>query len=121
MSDVLTRPRILVVEDEMMIAIMLEDMLDDIGCTVAGMAAKPDEALAIIASARIDAAILDVNLNGAHSFDVAAALDLRGVPFLFSTGYGSVSLDERYRSRPVLQKPFRQDELQTVLNRILAK
>jgi CheY-like chemotaxis protein len=121
MSDMPARPKILIVEDEMMIAIMLEDMLDDLGCAVAGTAAKPHEALAIIAAQPIDAAILDVNLNGAHSYDIAAALDERGVPFLFSTGYGSVALDERFRARPVLQKPFRQEELQSILDAMLAR
>jgi DNA-binding response OmpR family regulator len=121
MSDVPARPKILIVEDEMMIAIMLEDMLDDLGCAVAGLAAKPDEALALIEKEPVDAAILDVNLNGAHSFDIAAALEARGVPFMFSTGYGSVMVDERYRTRPVLQKPFRQAELESVLNVMLAR
>jgi len=116
------RPKILIVEDEMIIAMMLEEMLDDLGCTVAGLATKPEEALAIIETEPMDAAILDVNLNGAHSFDIAAALDARGVPFMFSTGYGSIAgMDDRYRTRPVLRKPFRQDELQNVLNAVLAK
>jgi CheY-like chemotaxis protein len=121
MSNVPARPRVLIVEDEMMIAIMLEDMLDDLGCIVAGVACKPDEALAMIADGPLDAAILDVNLNGAHSFDIAAELTERSVPFMFSTGYGAINLDERYRSRPVLQKPFRQEELQSALEAVLAK
>jgi DNA-binding response OmpR family regulator len=121
MCDIPARPKILVVEDEMMIAIMLEDMLDDMGWAVAGMAAKPAEAMAIISEITIDAAILDVNLNGAHSFDIAAELAARGVPFMFSTGYGATMLDERFRTRPVLQKPFRQEELESALNVMLGK
>jgi DNA-binding response OmpR family regulator len=121
MSQTPVRPRILIVEDEMMIAIMLEDMLDELGCAVAGIAGKPEEAMAFIESQPIEAAILDVNLNGAHSFAVAEALDERGVPFMFSTGYGAIVLEERYRTRPVLQKPFRQEELEAAVNVMLAK
>jgi DNA-binding response OmpR family regulator len=121
MSQTPVRPRILIVEDEMMIAIMLEDMLDELGCAVAGIAGKPEEAMAFIESQPIEAAILDVNLNGAHSFAVAEALDERGVPYMFSTGYGAIVLEERYRTRPVLQKPFRQEELEAAVNVMLAK
>jgi DNA-binding response OmpR family regulator len=121
MSQTAVRPRILIVEDEMMIAIMLEDMLDELGCAVAGIAGKPEEAMAFIESQPIEAAILDVNLNGIQSFAIAAALDERGVPFMFSTGYGALVVEERYRTRPVLQKPFRQEELEAAVNMMLAK
>jgi DNA-binding response OmpR family regulator len=121
MSQTAVRPRILIVEDEMMIAIMLEDMLDELGCAVAGIAGKPEEAMAFIESQPIEAAILDVNLNGIQSFAIAAALDERGVPFMFSTGYGALVVEERYRTRPVLQKPFRQEELEAAVNVMLAR
>jgi DNA-binding response OmpR family regulator len=121
MSETPVRPRILIVEDEMMIAIMLEDMLDELGCAVAGIAGKPEEAMAFIESQPIEAAILDVNLNGIQSFEIAAALDKRGVPFMFSTGYGAIVVEERYRTRPVLQKPFRQEDLEAAVNVMLAR
>lgn len=111
--------KILIVEDETMIAIMLEDMLDELGYRVAGVAAKTPQALALIDSAPIDAAILDLNLAGHDSYDIAAALEDRGIPFLFSTGYAALAVEERYRSRPFLQKPFRQEELQKALSKML--
>ncbi len=113
--------KILIVEDEMMIAVMLEDMLYDLGYGVVGTAAKPSQALDIIQSASPDAAILDVNLDGQSSYEIAVALDERGVPFLFSTGYGAHGVAERFRGRPVLQKPFRQEELEKVLGAMLRK
>jgi len=117
----LSGQRVLIVEDEMMIAMMLEDMLSQLGCTVAAMAANPASALAIIESQPIDAAVLDVNLDGQTSYGVAAALEERGIPFLFSTGYGALALDERYRRRRLLQKPFRQEDLGKALSAILAE
>jgi CheY-like chemotaxis protein len=105
-----------------MIAVMLEDMLEEIGCTVAGVAGKPAQAMAILnAELPIDAAILDVNLGGNTSFAIAAALEERGIPFLFSTGYGAFAVDERYRGRPFLQKPFQQEELQDALSGMLLR
>ena len=112
------RRRVLIVEDEMMIAMMIEDMLFDLGYQVAGMAAKPGQALEMICSGSPDAAILDVNLDGHNSYEIAAALDERGVPFLFSTGYGARGVAERFRSRPILQKPFRQEDLEKALSQI---
>jgi CheY-like chemotaxis protein len=111
--------KILIVEDEAMIAIMLEDMLDELGYGVAGIAAKTPQALELIDSTPVDAAILDVNLSGQESYDIAAVLEERGIPFLFSTGYAALAVEERYRSRPFLQKPFRQEELQKALSKML--
>jgi CheY-like chemotaxis protein len=120
MTDEPTNGRqILIVEDETMIAIMLEDMLDELGYGVAGVAAKTPQALELIDSVPIDAAILDLNLAGQDSYDIAAALEERGVPFLFSTGYAALAVEERYRERPFLQKPFRQEELQKALSGML--
>jgi CheY-like chemotaxis protein len=102
-----------------MIAIMLEDMLDELGYGVAGVAAKTPQALELIDRVPIDAAILDLNLAGQDSYDIAAALEERGVPFLFSTGYAALAVEERYRERPFLQKPFRQEELQKALSGML--
>ena len=112
--------RILIVEDEMLVAMNIEDMLLDLGHEVAGLAGRLEPALALAREAEIDVAMLDVNLAGEQSFPVADALIERGVPFLFATGYGLKGIPERYRDRPVLQKPFRGQDLAQVLRETLA-
>ena len=98
---------ILVLEDEMMIAMLLEDMLGDLGCAVLGPVATADSALALLEESTVNAALLDVNLShGKSSYPVADALTTRGIPFAFVTGYGANILEPRYRDRPTLQKPF---------------
>src|SRR4030081_2030674 len=98
--------RILVVEDELMIRMLLEDMLGELGYTVAAEAARIDEALQAAKSADFDIAILDVNHTGGPTSPVADALVARGMPFVFATGYGEQGLPETYRGRPTLKKPF---------------
>ena len=100
------RLRILIVEDEMLVAMNIEDMLLDLGHEVAGLASRLAPALALAADADIDAAVLDVNLAGEQSFEVADLLEQRGIPFLFATGYGIHGIVERHRGRTVIQKPF---------------
>ena len=112
--------RVLVIEDEMMVAMLLQDMLADLGCAVVGPAARVEQALAIIqAAGALDAAVLDVNLNGQRSYPVADVLAARSVPFVFATGYGEDSLMNGYRSFPLLQKPFKQSELGDTLAKLL--
>ena len=112
--------RILVVEDEMMIAMLVEDMLSDLGCRVVGPAYNFESALEMARTVEgVDAAILDVNLAGQPVFDVADALRERGVPAIFSTGYGEAGLREVDRKSPVLQKPFRTVELIDALTFVL--
>jgi len=111
--------RILVVEDEMMIRMLLEDMLGELGYTVAAEAAKIDEALAAAKTGEFDVAILDVNLNGESISPVADALAARGTPFVFATGYGERGLPEAYRDRPTLKKPFQIDGLGRTLESAL--
>jgi len=103
--------RVLVVEDEMMIAMMLEDMLADMGHEVVGVAPNLKAALALAADAEIDVAILDINLAGERSFPVAHLLRSRGVPFLFATGYGVLGLEDPFRDILTLKKPFQMTEL----------
>jgi CheY-like chemotaxis protein len=105
------RLRILVVEDEMLVAMNIEDMLLELGHEVAGLASRLGPALALARESRFDAAMLDVNLAGEPSFPVADLLIDRGVPFLFATGYGRQGIEEKYRGYPMLQKPFRAVEL----------
>lgn len=107
MIDGLTDSRILIVEDESLVAMLLETILEDMGCQPLGPVATVDEALAFLESgAALDAALLDVNVAGREVFPVAAMLEARGVPFVFSTGYGEGGLPEAWRGRPTIQKPF---------------
>jgi CheY-like chemotaxis protein len=113
------RLRILVVEDEMLVAMNIEDMLLELGHEVAGLASRLGPALALAGESRFDAAMIDVNLAGEPSFPVADLLIERGIPFLFATGYGRQGIDERYRDHPMLQKPFRAKDLEKALAEIV--
>ena len=119
MTDKAT-PRVLVVEDEFLIRMLLEDMLADLGYDVAGAVGTIKEASELAAQAEFNVAILDVNLDGQEVYPVAEILAKRGVPFVFVSGYGEGSLPEPYRSRPVLQKPFQVAQLKTALAALLA-
>jgi DNA-binding NtrC family response regulator len=110
---------ILVVEDEMIVAWVMEEMLAIFGCEVVGPAARVHQALAMAEAEAIDAAVLDVNLNGQKSFPVADALAARGVPFAFTTGYGKHSLPDSYRRFPMLQKPFTRLQLADTITKLL--
>ena len=107
--------RVLVVEDEMLIGMLLEDMLMDLGHEVAAVVPRLKEALAAVDRETYDVAILDVHLQGESAFPVAEALIAKGIPFVFATGYGERGPPEDYRGRPVLQKPFAKDDLERVL------
>ena len=111
----LTGLRVIVVEDESLVGMLLEDTLVDLGCTVVAIASELGEAREVLSSADFDAAILDVNLNGLRTFELAASLAQRRIPFVFSTGYGASILPEHFRGVPVLTKPFRQDEFRQAL------
>jgi len=113
--------RVLVVEDEMMVSMLIEDMLSDMGCTVVGPASRLDEATELAQAGGIDCAVLDVNLGGQPIFPVADLLRERGCPFAFATGYGDAGLRDVDRGTPVLQKPFREGDLARVLGDLRAK
>jgi CheY-like chemotaxis protein len=122
MDKSLSGCRILVVEDEMMILMLIEGMLRDLGCESVVAAATVDQALALINAQTFDLAMLDVNLNGQNSYAVADALTALGLPFFFSTGYSAHGLKEGYRNQLVLNKPFqRQTLLETVASLLAAK
>ncbi|MFN3943686.1 MAG: response regulator [Allosphingosinicella sp.] len=114
------RLRILVVEDEMLVAMNIEDMLLELGHEVAGLASRLEPALALAADGAFDAAMLDVNLAGEPSFPVADILARRGIPYLFATGYGARGVEEKHRAAPVLQKPFRAADLNSALRALMA-
>jgi CheY-like chemotaxis protein len=111
--------RIFVAEDEMMIRMLLEDMLEELGYVITAQAGRIEDAMAAATTAEFDLAILDVNLNGAPIAPVADALQARGMPFVFASGYGEGDLPEPHRDRPFLRKPFRMDSLQRMLERAL--
>ena len=121
MNSGLSGRRVLLVEDEVMVAWVLEDMLAELGCTVVGPAARVDQALAMIEAEAVDAVVLDVNLNGERSYPVADALAARGVPFVFSTGYNKNGLHAGYLGFPMLQKPFELSTLDELISRFIAE
>ena len=123
MSDesLLSGRRVLIVEDEVMVAWALEDMLTDIGCVIIGPAARVNQALAMIETEVIDVALLDINLNGEKSYPVADALAVRGVPFVFSTGYRQDRMPDGYKQFPTLQKPFSGEKLAEELAKLVIR
>jgi len=112
--------RILIVEDEMTIALLMEDMLVELGHDVVGMAMRLPQALELARSLSFDLAIIDVNLDGLVSFPVADVLRDRRVPFIFATGYGAAGIDLPYKDRLVVKKPFDLKNLRTAIENIAA-
>ena len=104
--------RVLLVEDEALVAMMMRDILLELGLSVAGPFCTPAEAVTAARDDGVDAAILDVNLGGELIYPVADALAARGVPFVFVTGYGAESIDGRFAHVPILQKPIERQVLQ---------
>jgi DNA-binding response OmpR family regulator len=112
--------RILLVEDEAMIAILVEDMAADFGGELVATADRLDDAVAQASEGDFDLAVLDLNLAGTFTFPVADILRPRGIPFVFATGYGTSGLDPGYEDEVTLQKPFVANELEKVIRKILA-
>jgi CheY-like chemotaxis protein len=110
----------LVLEDEAMVAMLMEDMLAELGYE-ARLASTVENALNEAVSGGFDCAILDVNLRGRRSYPVAEALLARGIPFAFVTGYGLEGVDPRFRDAAVLQKPFSTSDLQQVIQALEAR
>jgi CheY-like chemotaxis protein len=113
--------RILVVEDETMIRMLLDGMLTDLGYTMTAEAGEIEEALALAKQAEFDIAILDVNLNGRPITPVVEILIQRGLPFVFASGYGQRGVPEAYRMNPTLQKPFQAEALAQALEAVAPK
>jgi DNA-binding NtrC family response regulator len=111
--------QILIVEDEMLITMLLEDILDELGCKVSGSAVNLRQAEDLVASAQADAAILDVNLGGDPVFPVAEKLVQRSIPFMFASGYGSATLPEKWQGHPTLPKPFTSEQVAKALEDLL--
>ena len=115
--DVLQGLKVLVLEDETLVSMMVEDMLSDLGCEVVGPFARLDSALAFAndGEPKVDIALLDVNLGGERSFPLAEVLSGKGVPFVFTTGYDDAGMPEAWRGRPALRKPFTMAEMALAL------
>ncbi len=103
--------RVLVVEDDLLIAVHIEEVLQGLGCVVVGPVGKLDAAMRIADGEALDAAVLDVNIRGGHVFPVAERLRARGIPFALASGYGDWALPETFRNQPRLTKPFTTREL----------
>ena len=112
--------RVLLVEDEAMVALLLEDLLAEMGCTIAGVASRIGPAIAVARTLDYDLAILDLNLDGSETYPVADVVAARKLCGVFVTGYGRAGLREGYRHMPVLTKPFREADLRELLENTLA-
>ncbi|MBC7577573.1 response regulator [Tardiphaga sp.] len=106
---------VFLVEDEVMIRMMVADMLEELGYSVAAEAGEINEAVRLAGSTEFDIAILDVNVNGKVISPVAEVIQGRGRPFIFATGYGAQGLPQEFRDRPTLQKPFQMETLAQVI------
>jgi|SRR6185437_2824656 len=105
------RLRVLVVEDEMLLAMLMEDTIADFGCDVVGPVARVADGVRLANTERLDGAILDINVAGTDVFPVARELAERRIPFIFVSGYDSGHLPDEWRGRPTLQKPFHPQDL----------
>jgi CheY-like chemotaxis protein len=115
MTDASTVRRALVVEDEVIVGMLVEDMLNELGYEVVALSTHLDQAVELARSSDIDFAVLDLNLGGRMSYPVADALRQRSLPFIFATGYGAKILAPPYAGTPTLQKPFHLDDLRRML------
>lgn len=111
--------RILVVEDEGAVALLIEEMLEDLGCKVAASVARLSRAEEAVRSTAVDCALLDVNLAGETSFDLARDLIRQAIPVVFSTGYGNVGLPPDLQDHPVVTKPFSPADLERAITQVL--
>ncbi len=116
---VLVGKRVLIVEDKMLVALMIEDFLIDLGCSTIGPCSSVATALDAVRTEAFDLAVLDVNLDGETVYPVAEILAERHIPFLFLSGYGDEALPPEHRDWKVCAKPFRGDDLATMLSAAL--
>ncbi|WP_443747196.1 response regulator [Asticcacaulis solisilvae] len=115
MGPVTEPKRVLLVEDDTLVAMLVEDMLDEIGYALHSNPATVPAALKAVADGGFDIAILDVNLAGQPVFPVAEALDAAGIPFVFASGYGAGGVPAAWAAHPIAAKPFRIDDLDAIL------
>lgn len=113
--------RVLLVEDEAIIAMTAEDMLEELGCTIAATATTLEEAFACVAQREFDVALLDINLNGQQSLPVAAALKDKRAPFVFTTGYGAAGSGDEHADVPLVTKPYQIADLEDAIRQALGR
>jgi CheY-like chemotaxis protein len=113
--------QVLVVEDESMVAMLIEDMLTDLGHHVVATSGSMSNARNLVSDKNADLAILDVYLNGEETYPFAASLTSRKIPFIFATGYGSFGIKAEWSGVPVLQKPFQASELAEAIDRAIRR
>ena len=111
----LTGRRILVVEDDLAIAVLIEEVLQDLGCIVVGPVGKLETALRLAGEEALDAAVLDVTIRGGRVFPVVQRLQARGIPFALASGYGDWALPDAMQNQPRLVKPFTAGDLQALV------
>ncbi len=119
MSSLTRGLRVLVIEDEAMVAFLIEDMLTEMGHEVGAVASRIQQALDLARTGTFDFAIVDVNLDGQPSYPIADVLRERGIPFVFATGYGVKGLDAQFAGASTLAKPFVMADLQKLLAELL--
>lgn len=115
-----TAKRVLIVEDEVLVALHLEDLLMALGHEVVGQATRIDTAIELARDSDIDFAVLDINVAGTKSFPVADILQERGIPFAFTTGYGAEGVLDGYRQFPALRKPYAQEDLKRTIAQVFS-
>ncbi len=111
--------RVLIVEDESLVAMLIEEYLLELGCEVVLSASRVGKAMKGLETCPVDVAILDVNVAGESISGLVEALDQRGIPFIFASGYGARGVDARWSASPVLQKPFTGADLHAALHALL--
>ncbi|RLP22135.1 response regulator [Mesorhizobium sp. YM1C-6-2] len=116
-----TAKRVLIVEDDVLLAMHLEDLLIALGHEVVGQATRIDMAMELARECDIDFAVLDINVAGTKSFPVADVLRQRGIPFAFATGYGAEGVMDGYRNYPALQKPYAQEDLERTIAQVFRR
>ncbi len=119
-SGTADRLKVLLIEDEVLVALVLEDTIEGLGHEIVATAGTVQHALDVVREKHLDLAILDVNVGGQQVFPVADLLSERGIPFCFVTGYGKRGLKEPYQDCPVLMKPFTEGQLAEMISRIVA-
>ena len=119
-DELLSGKRVLVVEDEMLVAMQIEDMLSDLGCTSITVAGTIETALDQIDGGKFDLATLDLNLNATRSLPVAEALGSRRIPYALATGYSAKGIEEALADCPILRKPYSFQQFKEVIRKLLS-
>jgi CheY-like chemotaxis protein len=119
MTQAPRKPRVLVIEDEDLVAMLIETLILEMGFEHAATAADLEEALNAASGDQFDIAVLNLNLDGRPTYPVADVLGSRGIPFIFATGYGTPAIDARFAGVPAVQKPFRKGELEAAMTQAL--